>query len=55
MAYTLQVRPTGTSTVVLTVPNVNLKPGMVYTIYAIGLVGKEPDLSALLVMDGMNQ
>jgi len=55
MSYTLQVRPTGTSTVVLTVPNVNLKPGMVYTIYAIGLVGKEPELSALLVMDGMNQ
>jgi hypothetical protein len=55
MTYTLQVRPTGTSTVVLTVPNVNLKPGMVYTIYAIGLVGKEPELSALLVMDGMNQ
>lgn len=55
MTYTLQVRPTGTSTVVLTVPNVNLKPGMVYTIYAIGLVGKEPELSALLVTDGMNQ
>jgi hypothetical protein len=55
MTYTLQVRPTGTSTVVLTVPNVNLKPGMVYTIYAIGLVGKEPELSALLVVDGMNQ
>lgn len=55
MTYTLQVRPTGTSTVVLTVPNVNLKPGMVYTIYAIGLAGKEPELSALLVVDGMNQ
>ena len=55
MTYTLQVRPAGTSTVVLTVPNVNLKPGMVYTIYAIGLVGKEPGLSALLVTDGMNQ
>jgi Alginate O-acetyl transferase AlgF. len=55
MTYTLQVRPAGTSTVVLTVPNVDLKPGMVYTIYAIGLVGKEPELSALLVTDGMNQ
>ena len=55
MTYTLQVRPAGTSTVVLTVPNVNLQPGMVYTIYAIGLAGREPELSALLVVDGMNQ
>jgi len=53
--YTLQVRPAGTSTVVLTIPNINLKSGMVYTIYAIGFVGKEPKLNALLVMDGMNQ
>lgn len=53
MNYTLQVRPTGTSTVVLSVPNVNLRQGMIYTIYAIGLVGNEPELSALLVMDGM--
>ena len=55
MAYTLQVRPTGTSTVVLTIPNVNLRAEMVYTIYAIGLVGMEPELSALLAMDGMTQ
>jgi hypothetical protein len=55
MNYTLQVRAAGTSTVVLTVPNVNLRSGMVYTIYAIGLVGREPELSALLVTDGMNQ
>lgn len=55
MNYTLEVRPTGTSTVVLTVPNVNLKPGMVYTVYAIGLVGNEPELNALLATDGINQ
>lgn len=55
MNYTLQVRPAGTSTVVLTIPNVNLRSGMVYTIYAIGLVGKEPELSALPVTDGMSQ
>lgn len=55
MTYTLQVRAAGTSTVVLTVPNVNLRSGMVYTIYAIGLAGREPELSALLVTDGMNR
>ena len=53
MNYTLQVRLAGTPTVVLTVPNVNLSPGMSYTIYAIGLVGESPELSALLVTDGI--
>lgn len=53
MNYTLQVRLAGTPTVVLTVPNVNLRPGMSYTIYAIGLVGEDPELSALLVTDGV--
>lgn len=52
MNYTLQVRVAGTSDVVLTVPNVNLDPDKYYTIYAIGLVGEEPDLEALLLEDG---
>lgn len=55
MSYTLQVRPAGTSTVVLTIPNVRLEPGMVYTVYAIGLVGNEPELSALLLKDGISR
>lgn len=50
--YTLQVRVAGTSDVVLTVPNVNLVADNFYTIYAIGLVGEEPGLEAILVMDG---
>lgn len=52
MNYTLQVRVAGTPNVVLTVPNVNLKENKYYTVYAIGLVGKEPELEALLLIDG---
>lgn len=51
MNYTLQVRLAGTSTVVLTIPNVNISTNEFYTIYAIGLVGEEPGLEALLVKD----
>ncbi len=51
MSYTLQVRPTGTSDVVLTVPNVRLEPNQMYTAYAIGLAGGRPELEALLLMD----
>ena len=50
--YTLQVRLAGTPTVVLTVPDVNLQPNKIYTVYAIGLVGGNPSLEALLLMDG---
>lgn len=52
MNYTLQVRLAGTSTVVLTIPNINLEPDKFYTVYAIGLVGIKPELEALLVLDG---
>lgn len=51
--YTLEVRVAGTSTVVLTVPNVRLERNQFYTIYAIGLVGEEPELNAILVEDRM--
>lgn len=51
MNYTLQVRPTGTDDVVLTVPNVKLDADKYYSIYAIGLVGEQPELKALLIQD----
>jgi hypothetical protein len=54
MNYTLQVRVAGTSNVVLTVPNVNLNADKYYTVYAIGLVGENPELDALLLLDGEN-
>lgn len=52
MNYTLQVRAAGTSTVVLTIPNVNLSSDEYYTAYAIGLINDDPQLEALLLMDG---
>lgn len=54
MNYTLQVRVAGTSNVVLTVPNVNLMADKYYTVYAIGLIGENPELEALLLLDGKN-
>lgn len=46
--YTLQVRPAGMEQVVLSIPNVNLMPGKIYTIYAVGLIGEEPPLEAII-------
>lgn len=54
MNYTLQVRVAGTQDVVLTVPDLNLDPDRYYTVYAIGLVGEDPELEALLLLDGEN-
>lgn len=50
--YTLQARPTGSNQVVLTVPNVKLLPGTIYTVYAVGLVGETPPLDAIISVDG---
>lgn len=52
MNYTLQVRLAGTDTMVLVVPNVNVRNNNYYTVYAVGLVGQQPELEALLVQDG---
>jgi len=49
--YTLQVRPTGTDIVVLTVPNVVLLPNDLKSIYAIGLVDDVPRLEAVILND----
>ncbi len=50
--YTLQLRIAGTNQVVLTVPNASFKAGRIYTVYAVGLAGKNPPLQALLPLDG---
>lgn len=52
--YDLEVRLAGTTTVVLSVDDVSLMRGKMYTIFATGLVSPgtdEPSLGALLVMD----
>lgn len=45
--YDLEVRLAGTSTVALSVPGVALADGTVYTIFAMGLAGGEPALTAV--------
>jgi len=50
--YTLEVRPTGTKTVALYIPNINLKSKRFYTVYAIGLSNGQPGLQALIPLDG---
>lgn len=46
---TLEVRPTGTEDVVLTIRDISLKPKEAYTITAIGLVDGKPRLEALIL------
>jgi hypothetical protein len=49
--YNLEARVAGTETVALSVPNVALEAGKVYTIFAMGLVGGEPALTAVPSVD----
>ncbi|WP_051531523.1 DUF4397 domain-containing protein [Clostridiisalibacter paucivorans] len=49
--YTLQVRPSGGNRVVLTVPNVNIRPNRYYTVYAVGEVSGEAPLQLLIALD----
>ena len=48
--YTLEARPAGTTTAALTVPDVVLRPGTNYTIFAVGLLSNN-SLAALPVVD----
>lgn len=50
--YTLQVRVSGTTQVVLTLPSVYLGPGLAHTIFAIGLLAGTPPLQAIVAIDG---
>jgi LPXTG-motif cell wall-anchored protein len=49
--YDLEARIAGTSTVALSVPGVKLEDGNVYTIFAMGLAGGEPALTAVPCVD----
>ncbi|MDI9508329.1 MAG: DUF4397 domain-containing protein [Clostridiales bacterium] len=55
MNYTFQVRQTGTFDDILAEANVNLISDNYFTVYAIGLVDEEPELDALLILDGNNR
>jgi LPXTG-motif cell wall-anchored protein len=50
-SYDLEARIAGTDTVALSVPGVMLNEGTVYTIFAMGLAGGEPALSAVPSVD----
>jgi hypothetical protein len=50
--YTLLVKPANSNQTVLTVPDVRLRAGTAYTIYAVGLVGGTPPLEAISSVDG---
>jgi hypothetical protein len=49
--YDLEVRLAGTDTVALSVPGVSLEEGKVYTVFAMGLAGGEPALTAVPSVD----
>ncbi|WP_349669914.1 DUF4397 domain-containing protein [Lacrimispora sp.] len=51
MELTLQVRPAGSSDIVLEIPNVPLTQDSLNTIYAVGLLQGDPQLEVLLTMD----
>jgi hypothetical protein len=47
--YTVEVRPTGTTTAVLTLKDLKFEAGKLYTVIATGLVNGTPALSALAI------
>jgi hypothetical protein len=51
--YDLEVRVAGTETVALSVPGVQLDNGIVYTVFAMGLAGGEPALTAVPSADNV--
>lgn len=50
--YEFDVKAAATSKTVLIVPNINMKSGNIYTIYAVGLVSGKPSLQVLIPLDG---
>ena len=50
--YTLEARTAGTENVILHVPNIHLRPGRAYSVYAVGLLRGNPPLQVLIPLDG---
>jgi hypothetical protein len=51
--YSLQVSPTGTNQVVMTIPSISLAPGTTYTVALLGLMGSSANpLRAVVAQDG---
>lgn len=49
--YTWEIRPAGGKQAEFTVPNITLKSGKDYTIFALGKVSESPDLQVIMVED----
>lgn len=49
--YSFKVTPTGSNDVVLTIPDVKLDSNLLYTIYAVGLVGGTPELKVIVATE----
>lgn len=50
--YDIDLNLTGTTTSVLYVPNMRLRPNKFYTIYVVGLLNENPPLQVLIPLDG---
>jgi len=50
--YSLRIRAAGTPNVILGLPELAFRGGRTYTIYAIGILGGSPPLTAVLLADG---
>lgn len=50
--YDIDLNLTGTTTSVLYVPNMKLRPNKFYTIYVVGLLNENPPLQVLIPLDG---
>lgn len=50
--YTIEARPTGEAKPILYVPNIAVRPGKAYTIYAVGLLNMQPPLQVVIPLDG---
>lgn len=50
--FEVQARVAGTNNVILTVPNIVLRPNNIYTVYMIGLFNGTPSLQVLIPLDG---
>lgn len=51
--YTFEITYPNSTTNILYIPNIRLRGGRFYTIYAIGLVGDEPAPQVLIPLDGL--
>jgi Domain of unknown function (DUF4397) len=53
--YTIQIRKTGTNTILQSIPSVTFEDDQMYTIYAIGLMNNTPKLEGIILKDGLSE